>query len=109
MKVAVIGSRELVDIDLDKYLPKNATEIGSGGAKGVDSLARNYAKKKGLKLSEFLPEYEKYARAAPLKRNDLIIEYADEVVAFWNGKSKGTAYVISKCKKQGKKITVYEF
>ena len=49
---------------------------------------------------------KKYSRSAPLKRNDKIIEYADEIIAFWNGKSKGTEYVIKKCKNINKKIKI---
>ena len=64
-------------------------------------------KKKGIKLTEFLPEYSKYGRGAPLRRNLEIIAYADEVVAFWEGKSRGTKFVIDNCKKQSKKVTVY--
>ena len=45
------------------------TEIVSGGAKGVDSLAREYAERKGIKLTEFIPEYKSYGRAAPIVRN----------------------------------------
>lgn len=88
MKVAIIGSRELRVENLGKYLPNETTEIVSGGARGIDSCAREYANNKGLKLTEFLPEYDKYGRVAPLKRNDLIINYADIVFAFWDGKSR---------------------
>lgn len=107
MKVAVIGSRELTINGLEKYLPPETTEIVSGGAKGVDTCAENYAKQKNIKIKIFLPEYEKYGKSAPLKRNIQIIDYADTVVAFWNGKSRGTKYVIDKCKEKGKKIKVY--
>lgn len=106
MKVAIIGSRNLVVNDLQNYLPETVTEIVSGGAKGIDACAKEYALAHGLKLTEFLPEYEKYGRSAPLKRNLQIIEYADEVIAFWDGISKGTKYVIDNCKKMNKKITV---
>ena len=85
MKLAVIGSRGLTVHDLENYLPKEVTEIVSGGAKGIDACARAYAKANGIKLTEFLPEYEKYGRSAPLKRNIQIIDYADEVLAFWDG------------------------
>ena len=85
MKLAIIGSRELIVHDLEKYLPKEVTEIVSGGAKGIDACARAYAKANSIKLTEFLPEYEKYGRSAPLKRNIQIIDYADEVLAFWDG------------------------
>lgn len=102
MKAAIIGSRNLMVSDLGKYLPKNTTEIVSGGARGVDYCAKEYAVKNGLILTEFLPEYNKYGRCAPLKRNLLIINYADEVYAFWDGKSKGTKFVIDQCKKRAK-------
>ena len=85
MKIAVIGSRGLKVDNLEKYLPEETTEIVSGGAKGIDTCAREYALAKGLKLTEFLPEYAKYGRIAPLKRNLQIIDYADCVLAFWDG------------------------
>ena len=106
MKIAIIGSRNIFIDDLGSYLPNNVTEIVSGGAKGVDTLAREYAVKNNMVLTEFLPEYAKYGRAAPLRRNIQIIEYADEVLAFWDGKSKGTKHVIDSCKKFSKKVTV---
>ncbi|MBQ8648757.1 MAG: hypothetical protein IJ470_01635 [Clostridia bacterium] len=43
MRVAVIGSRNLKVDDLSKYLPVSTTEIVSGGAKGIDTCAREYA------------------------------------------------------------------
>lgn len=107
MKVAVIGSRGLSVTDLGRYLPKNTTEIVSGGAKGVDTSAREYALSHGIKLTEFLPEYTKYGRSAPLKRNITIIEYSDIVLAFWDGKSRGTKFVIDNCRKLGVEVRVY--
>lgn len=107
MKVAVIGSRRLTVKNLENYLPANTTEIVSGGAVGVDASAKEYARSHGLNLTEFLPEYEKYGRKAPLKRNIKIIEYADTVLAFWDGKSRGTAFVIRNCKSMNVPITVF--
>ena len=107
MKVAVIGSRNLKVDDLGKYLPGGVTEIVSGGARGVDTCAREYALANGIKLTEFLPEYDKYGRGAPLRRNITIIEYADLVLAFWDGSSRGTKYVIDNCKKRGVPVKVY--
>lgn len=79
----------------------------SGGARGIDTCAREYAEKNRIKLTEFLPQYEKYGRSAPLKRNLQIIDYADLVLAFWDGNSKGTKYVIEQCKKQNKEIKIF--
>lgn len=107
MKVAVVGSRGLTLTDLQKYLPTATTELISGGAKGVDACVKNYANEWGIPLTEFLPDYRHYGKGAPLKRNRTIVETADAVVAFWDGLSKGTAYVIDLCAKMRKPITVY--
>lgn len=107
MKIAVIGSRGLTVNDLENYLPPDTTEIVSGGARGVDTCARQYAEKNGIPLKLFLPEYEKYGRGAPLKRNIQIIDYADAVLAFWDESSHGTKFVIDKCRENGKPIRVF--
>lgn len=109
MKVAVIGSRGLLVDDLEKYLPDDTTEIISGGAKGVDAAAREYALRHGMKLTEYLPEYSRYGRSAPLKRNITIIENADLVLAFWDGASRGTKFVIDNCEKRNIPIKIYVF
>lgn len=106
MKLAVIGSRGLYINNLGKYIPDGVTEIVSGGAKGVDTAAKEYANKNGIKLTEFFPEYKKYKKGAPLKRNIQIVDYSDEVLAFWDGHSKGTDFVIKTCKKMNKNVTV---
>ena len=107
MKVAVIGSRSLTVQNVGEYLPQGVTEIVSGGAKGIDTCAREYAQREGLKLTEFPPDYPRYGRSAPLRRNLEIISYADQVIAFWDGRSHGTRFVIEECRKLGKKVTVY--
>ena len=99
MRIAVIGSRNLDIPNLQDYLPQETTLIVSGGARGVDASARAYALSHGIELIEFFPEYDRYGRSAPLKRNILIIQNADLVLAFWDGKSHGTAHVIHQCEK----------
>lgn len=109
MKVAIIGSRGLTVKYMEQYLPSNTTEIVSGGAKGVDTCAREYALAHGIKLTEFKPDYARYGRnAAPLKRNLSIIKYADIVLAFWDGSSHGTKWVIENCKRMGVEVRVYK-
>lgn len=106
MKIAIIGSRGLSFNDFTKYIPHNTTEIVSGGAKGIDQCAKRYAINNGMKLTEFLPKYELYGRTAPLKRNIEIINYSDMVLAFWDGKSRGTKFVIDNCEKMNKEVRV---
>ena len=107
MKVAIIGSRGLQIEDFSPYLPQEVTEIVSGGARGIDQCARCYAQEKGLKLTEFLPDYEQFGRAAPLRRNLTIIEHADLVLAFWDGTSRGTKFVIDRCRERNKPLRIF--
>ncbi len=106
MKLAIIGSRELHVENFEEYLPEGVTEIVSGGAKGIDTDAEAYAIKKGIKTTVFLPEYSRFRGGAPHVRNKQIVNYADEVLAFWDGSSRGTKSVIEYCREIGKKVTV---
>ena len=101
MKIAIIGSRNVYISNLGEYLNEN-DEIVTGGAKGVDSCAMEYAKAHGIKLTVFMPQYERYGKAAPILRNRQIVDYADKVIAFWDGKSKGTLSTIQYAKSVGK-------
>lgn len=105
MKIAVVGSRSLF-VNLEFPIPPGVTEIVSGGAKGIDQCAEIYAKKHHLKLTVFLPDYFQYGRAAPLKRNEQIVNYADCILAFWNGKSRGTKHTVNYARKKGKPTEV---
>lgn len=107
MILAIIGSRKLYP-NLDDYLPEfEIDEIVSGGAMGVDALAEKYAKDNNIPCTVFLPEYKRYGRPAPLIRNKLIIERADEVVAFWDGSSSGTMYSVKYARKLGKTVHLF--
>ena len=106
MKLAIIGSRTITSVNLSDYIPADVTEIVSGGAKGVDTLAAVYAREHGIPLTEFLPDYPRYGRGAPLKRNAQIADYADEVLVFWDGVSRGTMHTVELFQKQGKPVTL---
>ena len=105
MKIAIVGSRTVKSIDVGAFV-SSCDEIVSGGAIGVDRCAAEYAKRKGLKLTEFLPQYERFGRAAPILRNKEIVDYADEIIAFWDGDSRGTLFVIKYAEKTGKPCKV---
>ena len=99
MKIAIVGSRGITEINIGEHIPSDCVELISGGAKGVDSCVREYALESGIALTEILPEYSKYGRAAPLLRNKTIVDMADRVIALWDGASKGTKWVIDYCKR----------
>lgn len=107
LRVAVIGSRNLIMENLSEYIPKETAEIISGGAVGIDTCAKQYANEHNIKYTEFKPEYNKYGHAAPIIRNKLIVDAADIIIAFWDGKSRGTKYTIDYARKSGKAVEVY--
>lgn len=99
MRIAIVGSRSFHNkqgvFDYVYTLPRG-TVIISGGAVGVDSWAAAAARAYNLEVIEFLPEWDKYGKSAGFKRNTLIVEAVDMVVAFWDGKSNGTKNSIDK-------------
>jgi hypothetical protein len=108
MKVGIVGSRNL-DIDLNLYLKTmDITEIISGGAKGIDTCAKNFALQHNIKLTEYKPDYKTYHfKQAPIMRNQLIINDSELLVAFWDGKSKGTLDSINKAKKNNISVIIF--
>lgn len=106
MRLAIIGSRNCPPIDIASHLKYIPDTIVSGGARGADTYAREFAQQHGLKLVEFLPEYDKYGRQAPLVRNRLIVDNCDCLIAFWDGKSHGTKYTLDYAEKTGKPVKI---
>lgn len=106
MKLAIVGSRNLIVRNLGDYIPAGVTEILTGGARGIDTCARDYARQNGIRVTEFFPDYRRFGRGAPLRRNRELIAEADEVLAIWDGVSAGTAFSIHAAEKAGKKVTV---
>jgi hypothetical protein len=109
MKVAIIGTRNApanISVTILRYLPRNVTEIVSGGAIGVDKAAEELAVTLSLPIKRFLPDYRRYGRRAPLNRNIEIIKYADRVLAFWDGRSRGTRQCIIECINRRKPVRI---
>lgn len=106
MRLAIVGSRNCPRIDLSLYLDCQPDVIVSGGARGVDTYAREYAMEHHIPLIEFKPDYIKYGQRAPLVRNRWIVEGADKVLAFWDGKSRGTMHTVEYAKKLGKPVRI---
>ena len=106
MRLAIIGSRSCPQIDIAAHLKYIPDTIVSGGARGADTYARLFAEHHNLKLIEYLPEYDKYGRQAPLIRNKLIVENCDCLIAFWDGVSRGTKYTIDYARECGKPIKI---
>lgn len=109
MKLAVIGSRDCGSYGVERILerlPEDCTEIITGGARGIDELAAQAARLRGIPLVRILPEYRKYGKRAALIRNARIVELADKVLAFWDFSSAGTANAIAACIEQGVPVEI---
>ena len=112
MRLAIVGSREFTNYDLlcSEVAKIQETQkidlIVSGGATGADTLAKKYAAKNRSPLMEFLPDYSRSGRGAPLQRNSLIVKNADWVLAFVTATSKGSWDTIRKAERAKKKIII---
>ena len=106
MKLLIVGSRSIKDFNLEEHIPPQVDLIISGGAEGVDSIAEKYADKHGLSKLILRPEYARYGKGAPLKRNEVMVEMADEVLVVWDGVSRGTRYTAEFASKKGRKVNI---
>lgn len=111
MKVIIAGSRDITDYRQVEaaYLSSNMviTEIVSGGARGVDSLGEQVAKNFGIPVKVFPADWNKYGKRAGALRNIQMANYAEGLIAIWDGKSKGTKHMIDEANKLG--LSVYIF
>ena len=111
MRIAIVGSRNYTDADgVVEYvnsLPDDTIVI-TGGADGVDSIAEGAARKRGLEVIIYRPDWDTFGRAAGPIRNRKIVNDCDKLVAFWDGSSAGTKNSISLASKDGKLEKVFK-
>ena len=84
----------------------NIELIISGGAHGIDSLAKKFAIQNQIEFMEFPPDYKKFGDKAKRIRDKLIVEKCDELIAFWDGECEGTKYTMDYAKQLGKTVTI---
>lgn len=83
------------------------TELVCGMAQGIDLIARGWALESGIPVKEFPAEWDLYGRAAGPRRNQQMAEYAEALIAIWDGKSSGTKNMITKAEKLGLGIHIH--
>lgn len=114
MKIIIAGSRGFNDYELlkstcDKILiNQKDIEIVSGGAKGADALGERYAKERGYGIKLFLADWS-LGRKAGYLRNIKMSEYADALIAFWDGQSRGTKHMIDIANEKGLKVRTIKY
>lgn len=104
MKLLIAGSRSITDFDLSPHIPADVDLIITGGAKGVDKLAEAYAREHGIPALTVRPVYEKYGRAAPIRRDEEMVDMADMVLVVWDGVSRGSKHTAEYARKKEKQL-----
>jgi len=114
-KVIVAGTRDFKDYNflcnkLDFLLyNKMEVEIVSGTANGADIMGEKYAAQKGYPIAYYPPEGKRFGKMAEPIRNKAMAEYADVLVAFWDGVSPSTKNMIENMKLLKKPVRIYYF
>lgn len=114
MKVIIAGSRDFNDYETLKKVcdfmlsRQDEVEIVSGTARGADQLGERYAMERGYSIKQFSPDWSK-GKSAGFRRNEDMGRYADALIAFWDGNSKGTEHMINFAKKLGLKVKIHKF
>jgi predicted Rossmann-fold nucleotide-binding protein len=108
--VAIVGSQEFPDLEAVRTLVRGLPEgsvVVSGGARGVDRTAEEAARERGLEVVVIRANWKKFGRSAGMRRNPQIVAGADEVHAFWDGFSNGTANTIAVARRNGQTVVVH--
>lgn len=116
MITIIAGGRDFTDVDyfetaldlLQKYAWTISTVV-SGTARGADKLGENWATDNDINLIKFKPEWTQYGKGAGFRRNEDMANYAEALVAFWDGKSKGTKHMIDTAVKLGLYVKVFHY
>jgi hypothetical protein len=84
-------------------------EVVCGMAKGADALADRWATSNWITVKEFPAEWAKHGKGAGFIRNKQMADYADTLVAFWDGQSRGTRNMIDTALEHGLTVHVYRY
>lgn len=121
-RIIIAGGRDfnnydlVQDVLLDMYLHLISDNIAVrdiqfvlGGAKGADSLGEKFADEYGFDKKMFIPDWQSQGKKAGILRNHEMGDYGTHLVAFWDGKSRGTKDMIDYAKKKGLEVKVIRY
>lgn len=114
MKYIIAGGRDFNNYSVfreivSKFLKPTEDMIVSGAARGADTLAIMYANQYGITLQKFPAQWDLYGKSAGFIRNAEMANYGDALIAFWDGKSKGTAHMIQSMSRLDKPVYVFNY
>lgn len=116
MRTIIAGGRDFQDYALLYreaedffHILHSFPTIVTGGARGADSLGKKYALEEEVKHREFPAKWDEYGKSAGYRRNVEMAEYAEALLAFWDGKSKGTKHMIDIALEKGLLVKVVRY
>lgn len=129
LRIIIAGGRDFNDFKLlfksvekiqSDYVDKHFNELSrvcivSGTARGTDKLGELYAERVGVHIYRFPADWETYGKSAGYRRNAEMAKFASEdnnigvLIAFWDGKSRGTKHMIDLAKRHGLKVNVVNY
>jgi hypothetical protein len=117
--VIVAGSRSIKELEPSRRgrevrnaieeAPFEIDEVVSGTCEGVDKMGEFYAEQNGLEVQRLPALWDVWGKSAGPRRNSLMVEYADALIAVWDGESRGTEDVIEKAQSEDLDVHVYRF
>lgn len=121
MKLIIAGGRDfdnynLLKIEVENFLltyaiytPKDSIEIVVGGARGADSLGKEFAQRNLIRYKLFKPDWDGLGKRAGFVRNQEMGDYASHLIVFWDGVSRGTKHMIDYATKKGLVVKVVRY
>lgn len=111
MKTIIAGSRGITDFNVIASAVQDSnfqiTEVVSGTARGVDKLGEKFATINSIPIKQFIPDWNGLGKRAGFVRNAQMADYADALIAIWDGVSRGTKHMIDDATKKGLKVHVH--
>lgn len=115
MRLIIAGSRSITDIEHVQQVMRFAVSAGcclievvSGCAPGVDQLGEQWAAQNGIPVRQFPADWARYPRRAGRMRNAEMANYADALVAIWDGASSGTRHMVQTMQALGKPVYIHK-
>ena len=109
-RVIIAGTRDFSNYELlrqkcDAILSAKRQDsnivVVSGTARGADRLGERYARERGYEIRRFPADWDNDGNAAGPIRNAKMADNADALIAFWDGKSRGTRNMIETAEEKG--------
>jgi len=113
MKLIVAGSRTFQDDTLLSSVlgthRHHITELLHGGARGADQLGFRWAVRHHVRSRCFAADWARFGKSAGIRRNYQLAQAGDLLIAFWDGRSPGTAHMVRCMQQLGKPVVVIQF